>query len=150
MNNTKVFLIFVLVILLGTSGLLGFQYWKADEKNKALENQVLSLEQNKSDLEEENNQLKSDVSALEDTNQEILAQVNELAEQISELGQEQSQFKQQVEELKKKSSSICTEDNSCKFRTPGSGFRCNEDGEYNGYGDYWCECTINCEVNIQG
>ena len=128
MNNTKVFLIFILVIFLAMGGVLGFQYWKANEKNKVLEAQISSLEQEKSVSIEKNSQLESDVAALKSTNQEILTQ---------------------VESLKKKSSSICTKNNSCKFRTPGSGFKCDRDGKYSSHGDHWCECTIDCEVNIQ-
>lgn len=149
MDNAKVFLIFILVIFLAMSGVLGFQYWKANEKNKVLETQILSLEQEKSVLVEKNSRLESDVAALKNTNQEILTQVDKLNRQVSETEKEKSQLQQQVENLKKKSSSICTKNNSCKFRTPGSGFRCDKDGKYNSHGDYWCECTIDCEVNIQ-
>ena len=86
MNNTKVFLIFVLVISLLMNGILGFQWWRANKENKTLKDQ---------------------------------------------------------------NSSVCTKDNSCKFRTPGSAFRCDKNGKYKSNGDYWCECTIDCEVVIR-
>jgi hypothetical protein len=45
--------------------------------------------------------------------------------------------------------SICTKENSCKFRTPGSAFRCNANTIYNENGSNWCECDANCDVVIK-
>jgi hypothetical protein len=48
-----------------------------------------------------------------------------------------------------KSPNICDKDNSCKLRTPGSGFRCDGAGKYVEDGDKWCECTASCKVKIK-
>lgn len=128
MNNIRVVLIIILMLSLGISGFLSFKYWG---------------------VVEENQQLQSDIVALNNTNQEILGQVDQLAGQISILGQEQEQFKEDIEILQKRSSIICSKDNSCKFRTPGSTFRCDQDSKYDGDGDYFCECTLNCEVRVK-
>jgi len=147
--NNKIFLFILLVIILAVIALLGFQYWQTSEENTTLKEQILSFEQSGYILKEENTQLKLNIAALDNTNHEILALVDDLSEEISKFGGEQSRLQKQIEELKDKSSGICTKDNSCKFRTPGSAFRCNQDGKYNSRGDYWCECTIDCEVDIR-
>ncbi|HBU24992.1 MAG TPA: hypothetical protein DEB07_02015 [Candidatus Moranbacteria bacterium] len=47
------------------------------------------------------------------------------------------------------SGSTCTKENSCKFRTPGSEFRCNADTTYNGdNGAFMCACNESCDVAI--
>lgn len=49
------------------------------------------------------------------------------------------------------SGSTCIKENSCKFRTVGSEFRCNADTTYNGEnGSNWCGCTADCDVSISG
>jgi hypothetical protein len=40
----------------------------------------------------------------------------------------------------------CTRENSCKFRTPGSAFRCNAALLYSENGSNWCECSADCNV----
>jgi len=43
----------------------------------------------------------------------------------------------------------CVRDNDCKFRSPGSEFRCNEQKNFSFDGNYNCGCTEDCEVYIK-
>jgi len=54
-----------------------------------------------------------------------------------------------VQSLPTKPINICTNDNSCKFRTPGSGFRCDAEKKYNESGSNWCECSTDCDIVVK-
>lgn len=51
--------------------------------------------------------------------------------------------------LENKNSNTCVKDNSCKSRTPGSSFRCDQNKMYSESGINQCECTVNCEVVVR-
>jgi hypothetical protein len=77
----------------------------------------------------------------------------EASQQINVLKADNTLLEEQIVDLPVKTSrgsTTCLKDNSCKFRGPGAGFRCNGIGEYNTSGDFWCDCTAECEVDIQG
>ena len=43
----------------------------------------------------------------------------------------------------------CVADNGCKFRSPGSGYRCDANGNFTADGTKYCTCNKDCSVTIQ-
>lgn len=145
-NNIKTALI---VFLLITVGLASILYYNSYNKEKLQKEEILSLQQKKDDLDNQNKKLESDLDILENTNQSNLNQITIMSEEVAKLQQNNSQLETEVNNYKKQSSSTCTKNNSCKLRTPGSGFRCDKNKVYSEIENYWCECTINCDVTIK-
>lgn len=56
---------------------------------------------------------------------------------------------QPTENLENKNSNTCVKENSCKNRTPGSSFRCDQNKNYSGTGTNSCECNVECEVVVK-
>ena len=93
-------------------------------------------------LEATRDQLNAQVNTLEATKDQLNAQLSNAQAQVITL-------EQQIEKIKNRRSQICLKENACKFSQPGGfRFRCDAGGAVNERGKNWCECNLDCEVDV--
>ena len=127
--------IVVAVILLILVFLMGYFILQKKTETNELKRQNTTIQQ-EADL------LRATTSELQKKNADLQAILLQKTKQLSDT----------IDENKKisdKSSSTCAKENGCKFRTPGSGYRCTVSGDYEEQGSKWCECDIDCNVQIK-
>jgi len=122
----------VSIILLIAILSLGYFVWQTQKKNKELNSAKMALEQEKSVMQ-------TKISDLDASNKDIQSKLDEMSQNINTLEAEKKA-------LEEKSSSTCVKENSCKFRTPGSEFRCDATSKYSPMGNSLCTCDIDCNV----
>jgi len=124
----------IILALLIVSGLLMY-------KNSQQNYQLSSLEQKSDRKSALISSLNSELSNLEQENNRLSSQISNLSSELSSLSGSNNIVRDQDIDT-------CNTENSCRFRTPGSGYRCNAHGIYSESGDHYCECSDSCEVTI--